>query len=325
LPDDRLVDYVLVPMTGGSDRRAEPARGERSDLLFATVAEKRGMTHDPGSERMSTVIGAVTLVVTMHQRGGEGSTMMGTLRWPAIGIDLRARRRTWSDFGAREFDLGTSPAAQRFTADAREPAQGRAVLRDEALRALASFEDVRIDDDGAVVTSPGGATLEQLDAFTLLAILAARALAFRLGEVPPPASMAASLANWIAFAAHLGGDLHPGAMRITTTSFGPDAIEIETLWSRDGVEGTRVEGTAVRVHLSPSLDDSPEVDGPETSAESRELAEEVRSRARAVRLTASEFEAITEGPIHDPSRLEPLLERLVALARSFRRAAGPYR
>jgi len=295
--------------------------------LFATVAEKRGMAHDHGSERMSTVIGTVTLVVTMQQRGGEGPYMIGTLRWPAIGIDLRARRRTWSDFGAREFDLGTSPAAQRFTADAREAAQGRALLRDETLRALASFEDVRIEDDGAVIANPGGATLEQLDAFTLLVILAARALAFRLEEVPPPASMAASLPIWMAFAAYLGGDVHPGAMRITSTGFGPEAIEIETLWSRFAVEGTRVEGTAVRVHLSPPLDHSPEVDAPDTSAESRELAEVVRARARAVRLTASELEAITEGPIHDPSQLEPLLEGLVALARSFQRtrSAGPYR
>ncbi len=121
--------------------------------------------------------------------------------------------------------------------------------------------------------------------------------------------------------------MHPRAMRITSTSFGSDAIEIATLWSRFEVEGTRVEGTAVRVHLSPLLDQSPEVDAPDTSAESRELAKEVRARARAVRLTASEFEAITEGPIHDPSRLEPLLEALVALARSFQRtrSAGPYR
>jgi hypothetical protein len=59
-------------MTNGSDRSAASAGGERSALLFATVAENRGMAHDPGSERMSTVIGTVTLVVTMPEREGEG-------------------------------------------------------------------------------------------------------------------------------------------------------------------------------------------------------------------------------------------------------------
>jgi hypothetical protein len=155
------------------------------------------------------------------------------------------------------------------------------------------------------------------------AIVAARSLALGIARVPPPEVMAEHVAAWRAFASRLGGQLQIGSMKITSTSFGPEPVEIETLWSEPG----RVEGTAVRVRLSPPLEDELDLGSPTTSAESRKLAKAIAEGAQSVRLGPSALEALLAGPLADPVSAEPLLVDLTDLARSIRGVsrAGPFR
>lgn len=321
---------VVPPDTGaGGGSRAPrwvaPVGRERRAIAWSSVADRHGMVNDAAEERMSASVGAASLAVSTQQRGADGLYWVATLKWPALGIDLHAEPRGWTDlFSSRRIDLGDGRAATRFTARAREEAQGRAVLGDGALESLAPFDEASLSDEGAVLASRARAeTLAQLDAFVTSAVLAAQALARGITRVPPPETMKAHLDAWRAFASRIGGELHVGSMRITSTSFGPEPIEIETLWSEPG----RVEGTAVRVTLSPPLDGPLAVDSPSVSAETRQLASLVASSARSVRLGPTALEALLDGPLEDPAKVEPVLVNLAALARSVRGipAGGPFR
>jgi hypothetical protein len=328
--DARLfMPVTLVPPAAEAAGRKDPRRWvapvgrERRALTWATVAEKLGLASDAEQERMTATLGAIELAVTLQERGAQGLHALATLRWPDLGIDLHVEPRSLTDLFVREVDLGPSDAARRVTVRAREDAQARAVLGD-ALEGLATLKEVHLDDEGGTLAAPGGApTVAQLEAFVTAAVAATRALAFGVARVPPPQAMAGSLAAWEAFAQGHGARLVVGAMRICDVRLGTEVGEIATLW-----QGTHeVEGTAVRVPMSPPLDAPLDLDSPALSQEARDLARVITAEARSVRLGPDALEALVAGPLDDPASVLPLLEKLAMLARAVRGAlaTGPYR
>jgi hypothetical protein len=320
-----LVPPSTAPHGDEGSRWVAPVGRERRAIAWSTVADRHGMVNDVAEERMSASVGNSSLVVSTQQRGADGLYWIATLKWAPLGIDLHAERRTWTDvFSANRIHLGDGRAASRFSAHAREEGQGRAVLAGGALESLEPFDEATVTDDGAVLASRAQAeTLAQLDAFVTGAVVAAQALALGITRVPPPATMAAHVARWEAFASRVGGELRVGPMSISSTSFGPEAIEIETLWSGPG----RAEGTVARLRLSPPLEGELDPDSPATSPESRQLAKIITEGVRSVRFGPSALEALVDGPLDDPATLEPVLQNLAALARSIRGVppAGPFR
>ncbi|HEX8795281.1 MAG TPA: hypothetical protein VF765_30240 [Polyangiaceae bacterium] len=310
---------------GAGARWVAPVGRERRAVTWSRVAETHGMVNDAAEERMSASVGSASLVVWTQQRGASGLYWVATLKWEPLGIELHAERRSWTNLlSSNRIDLGKSRGAAKLTARAREEAQGRAVLADGAIEAMAVFDEAVVTDDGAVLASRARAeTLAQLDAFVTSAVVAAQALALGVARVPPPRTMAAFVPAWRTFASRLGGQLHYGSMRIASTSFGPEAVEVETLWK--GPDS--VEGTAVRVRLSPPLEAEMDLESPSTSAEARQLAKTIAQSSRSVRLGPSALEALVDGPLEDPATVEPVLQNLSALARSIRGVPqpGPFR
>lgn len=319
-----LVAAGAPPSRAAARRWVAPVGRERRALVWATVADKHGMVNDADAERMTASIGATTLTVHLQQRGGDGLFAIANVAYGDLGLDLRVERRSWTDALARTVDLGDDEPARHVTVRAREAAQARALFDDHALRALAAFEEVRIDDEGATLAMPSGATTgPQLDRFVGAAIHAARMLANGIARVPPPAKMAAAVPAWEALAERVGGRLDRGAMRVRDAALGGDAIEVATLWTRDA----GIEGTAVRVRLSPPLERAIDVASPELSPEARELANAIAADAKRTRLGPDALEALVAGPLEDPAVVEPLLEKLSRLARAARGvpATGPFR
>jgi len=320
-----LVPGRMTRPAKDASRWVAPVGRERRSLTWSTVADRHGMVNDATAERMSANVGAAALVISTQHRGAAGLHWIATVKWAPLGIDLHAERRSWTDvFTVNRFDLGEGRAASRFTARAREAAQGLAVLGAGTLDALDGFDEATVSDDGAVLASRARAeTLPQLDAFVRDAIVGAQSLALGIARLPPPQAMEAHVAAWREFASRIGGELQIGAMKITSTGFGPEAVELETLWSGDG----RIEGTALRVRLSPPLEEELRLDSPATSAESRQLAKAIAGAATSVRLGPSALEALLSGPLADPATVEPLLVNLSDLARSIRGVSrtGPFR
>jgi hypothetical protein len=329
--DARLqMPVTLVPPASRATSASKDARRwvapvgrERRALTWATVAEKHGLANDAEQERMTATIGAIDLAIQMQDRGAQGLYALATLRWPDLGLELHVEPRSLTDLFVREVDLGPSEAARRVTVRAREDAQASAVLGD-ALEALATMKEVHLDDEGGTLAAPGGApTVAQLEAFVTHALAATRALAFGVARVPPPEAMAKSVPAWEAFAQGHGGQLVVGAMRVRDVRLGTEVGEIATLWRGAG----EIEGTAVRVPLSPPLDAPLDLASPSVSREARDLASAITAEARGVRLGPEVLEALVAGPLEDPASVEALLEKLAMLARAVRGApaAGPYR
>jgi hypothetical protein len=325
-----LVPPATETTRGGKDARASrlrwvaPVGRERRALTWATVADRYGLTSDPEQERMVATIGAIAMSIQLQDRGTQGLFGLATLRWPDVGLDLHVEPRSLTDLFTREVDLGRTVAARRLTVRAREPAQARAVLGDDALQALTELAEVHLDDEGATVGAPcGAATVPQLEAFVTAVLRVTRALAFGLARIPPPKAMEAQVPAWAAFAQARGGQLVVGAMRIRDLRLGTEAGEIATLWSRTG----GVEGTALRVPLSPPLEAALDPDAPGASPEARSLVAELHEESRALRLGPDTLEALVAGPLDDPGTVEPLLDKLARLSRAARGAppAGPYR
>ncbi len=311
-----LVPPASRPASANKDARrwVAPVGRERRALTWATVAERHSLGSDAEQERMTATVGAVDLAIQMQDRGAQGLYALATLRWPDLGLDLHVEPRSLTDLFVREVDVGSSEAARRVTVRAREEAQARAVLGD-AVEALATMKEVHLDDQGGTLAAPGGApTVAQLEAFVTGVLAATRALAFGLARVPPPHAMATRVPAWEAFAQGHGGRFVVGPMCIRELRLGTEVGEIATLWR--GAD--EIEGTAVRVTLSPPLEAALDLTSPSLSQEARDLAAALTAEARGVRLGPDALEALVAGPLDDPATVEPLLEKLAMLARAVR-------
>ncbi len=199
--------------------------------------------------------------------------------------------------------------------------------------ALVQFEEVRVDDDGATVSSRGAAhSLDELLGFVTKATTLLRLFHTAAARVAPPSVMAAHLAAWGSFAARTQGRLEPGRMWIHDAMVGVDRFEVQTLWRANGV----YEGTVLRLAVDPPLERDLVAADPSLSPEARALLVELSAKGTrprdepALRVHRDAFEwhrAADLGVLEDPATLETTIDALARLARATRGivSAGPFR
>lgn len=305
-------------------KRLPPVGSERRRAVWAEVARRCGLDNDMEGERMRGTFGEVALSVTLEHRDDAGLWSVATLRWPALHVGLEVREKKWTDAFRAAVELDDAGFAARLWGRGREAAQVEAVLDDETRAALLVFEQVAVDDEGCVVASAGSAhAVEPLQAFVDAALRLARAFDRSRRAVPPPAAMADAMPRWEAFARQLSGRVDPGEPRVADATFEGEPVEIVTTWGAEGAP----TGARVRV-LRPrdARDDDDEGARPVDDA-AQPLVAALRADEPSFRIDDDGFEVTVPGRLVDPAPLEPLLERLVKVARAARGEVqrGPYR
>jgi hypothetical protein len=123
----------------------------------------------------------------------------------------------------------------------------------------------------------------------------------------------------------VGGRFERGSRAIRGASVASEEIDIATIWSDE--RGAPPTGTRVSLALQPALEAPIDLASPATSAETRDAARALEAGARAVHFKTDAIEALLDGPADDPEALQPVLEKLVRVARAVRGigSAGPFR
>jgi hypothetical protein len=200
----------------------------------------------------------------------------------------------------------------------------RAILERELCRRLATFDRVRLDDEGAALERDVPARdqaalqrfLQDVDAVADAVVLAA-------ARIPPPAWVdAESAAAWRAFAEATAGKLRPGSMRVRGAVVDGDRVHVETVLDAKG----QPEATRVVLALDPEVDLRERVEAP--AALRRAVA--ALTTIDEPRSFDVQPDAITlelPGFVRDPAVLRPIvaeMQRLSARLRGETRR-GPYR
>lgn len=333
---------VLVPVTvvpAGSPagvgatlargRRVPPVGAERRLLVWSQLG-RGGLDFDAETERLHWLSGGVRGTVSVEQRANEGLWTVATLRWPSLGIGLRASNRAWHHLLQRRPVPVADPAVKtRLTVLGRETAQTAAFF-DRLGDAPALFAEAAFDDEGCVVASPGGGfAREEVERF----VEEARRLAVAVDEaraaIVPPATMAPHIGDWRAFAERVGGVVHLGEPRIEDAHVSGEPVEITTVWDDDELVATEL-AVQRRAHLAEDEDDAPAVDTDAAArlpAHARAVLDPALERGATLEADTTRLRLRLPGPLPDPARVEPLLEALAAWAKALRldAARGPYR
>jgi hypothetical protein len=190
---------------------------------------------------------------------------------------------------------------------------------------LLRFEDVKLDDSSATLSSRGTPhATEPVETFVTAVLSAADAVAGAAQRVPPPLVFTDHVVAWRAFADRLRGTLELGRMQIHDGAVGADRVSVGTEWTRSGA----LVGTRIRVIVDPPLEVPPTVrDDPSVSARARELWRDLESRTHAVRVSADAVFVEIEGKLADPADVMPAIELAVSLRRALAgiKGAGPFR
>jgi hypothetical protein len=309
----------------GGRGRIAPVGRERRALVWQAVATRAGLTTDPAAERMVGSQGGVSIDLRTEQREAD-IWLTAELAWPPFGLDLEIRERRWTDaFTSMAVKSGYAPLDARFSAHAREHAQGTAVVTSDLLAALSAFDEVRVDDGSASLASRGAAhATRHLEPFVSAAIVAARALAAAHSRVPPPLLFASDVAAWQAFAERVRGRLELGRMWIHDGQVGFDRVEVGSVWGRRG----ELSGSKVAVTIDPPLARVPySPDDPELSPAARAAYRALEVATRAMHLEPGRVVAELDGKLVDPAVAMPVVELAVALRRALSGMAGtgPFR
>lgn len=316
------IPIVIAPEAAAFGATAElerlpPVGRERRAQVWAHVAAKHGMTNDPSSELMTTQIGDVGLRVHLEDRDKQGLVSVATLSWPDLGIDLSLRERKWSDVLTRGVvpDL-PDELEKRLAVTCREPEQGRAFLAGELVAAISALSDVAMDDEGALLATPGGGhRLEHLDRFVLAARTLAEAAHTAARRIPAPRAAASWEERWAEFAREHGGRLERGSLSVVGFSWGGVRFDLRSAWSDAGA----LAGQGLEHTLEEQADVDSEIAQVELAKAQRELS--------GLTLEASKLTLACPTPVADPASLEPQLVRLERLVKALRgeRSFGAYR
>lgn len=189
---------IRAPMSEGPARRrltaVPPVGRERRAQVWAAAAAKLGLESDPEREQMRTSFGAASVILRLEHRDGIGLLGVAELSWTPLGLDLEVRQRRWTDaFGGTEVVIPHPAFAKRFHVVARPEDEVRSsvslVLDEPVRRTLDLFDDVEIDDEGAVLARR--CSVQSAEALTLnlqQVLEGVRALGEAVARVPTVAA-----------------------------------------------------------------------------------------------------------------------------------------
>lgn len=298
----------------GRDEKAPAARApaeagapmgrERRAMVWAEVAERTGLRSQSEAERMTGQEGQVALALHLELRG-EQLYSVATLAWPALGLDVDVADRRWTDAFRDGAQLGDEEFDRRLTARGREPSQVRALLRPDVRAALLTFERIALDDEGAVLASPGnGYTVAELEAFVREALAAARVLSQAVHRLPAPMGLEPHREAWAAFAQTVGGRFEPGGFAIRGARYKDASVELVTRFDEAGAPVASVARVLTR---------APEVLTPQAE---RALAS-LRKECTGLAVAPDAVEATLPCPLAEPARAESLWRGLLRVAKEL--------
>jgi hypothetical protein len=303
-PDGASPEPVLEPV--GRTRRAR---------VWSAVAKRFELEGDADPEELTISVGTVSMAVRI-ERSGDRNYFTAQLGWPDLGLDfsVEARKRRWYEaFGPDEVELGAKAAPERLRVRGREAAQIRALLSDPTLiEALASFEQVELNDEGGVVRTPGdGSEFEPFATFVASALSVARGFDRAIRErLLPPREMAELVGAWRSFAKHSGAELQIARMRLHGGMLQGRRFEIATRFRTEAAT-VSVDDTLLRVALERPIGSFQKGRFPEPV---RALADAIRERCVDLRVGPEHVEATLGGALPDPSAVEPLLDSMARLS-----------
>lgn len=314
---------VNAPRAGRG--RVAPVGRERRALVWQAAAARAGLTPDLEGERMLGTRGISSIEIRTEQTDAD-FWLVAILGWPSMGLDLAVRERRWTDALASELVRSGDPELDaRIAVRVREPAQAEGALARDLLAALASFEEIEVDDAGARLGSRGSAHVnERLDPFVTGVLAIADAITAAHARIGPPRLFAADVPAWQAFAERVRGRLELGRMWIHDGRMGLDRVEVGTVWGRKG----ELLGTTAIVAVDPPLARAPaSPDDPELSPAARDAFRGLAALARGVRVEPGAVTVEMEGRLADPAAATPALEQAVALRRALAGMVGqgPFR
>lgn len=185
-----IVPINVVPATRGGRqrRRAElpPVGRERRAAVLNAAARRLELDFDAGREELRSHAAHATLSIRLEPHSDKGLLAITELVWPALGLDLELRERRWTDAFAEELAIDDAAFRKRFYATARDGERAATVLDEGVRTALATFTEVEIDDEGAMLARP--ISVQSLDSVLSdlePALAAARSLAEAAARVAP--------------------------------------------------------------------------------------------------------------------------------------------
>ncbi len=298
----------------GAPRHVPPVGHARRAKIWAHVAAERGLACDRDSETMTGSFSGVTVRIKLEQRD-DGLFSVAELGWPDLGIDLAVREKRWTDAVRAKAVIDD----HRFFISCREPAQIKPLLGDSKgarrfARALLSFSEVTLDDDGAMLSAPGGGhRLDNLDEFVSSVVTIATFVGKTAGALPVPESARGWAPAWEDFAKVRDGRFVPGSVSVLGASWEGARINVSTEW-----EGTQPVHTQIWHALDPELDLTTE---PRQSRLASALAKGITLRPDRTLVWRK------AGLVSSPPDLEGPLTELATLARALASGdqRGPYR
>jgi arrestin (S-antigen)-like protein len=313
-----------APISSQNLRRVPPIGRARRALVWAESARRNGLVNDVNEERMTLDLGGgAALAITLEQRKEGGLYYTAAVTWPRLGLDFGVTERRWMDaWTSGEITIDAHGFHDRFTIRGREPAQVLAFLDEAGARALLFFEEAAVGDEGATLVASGTAqSVDDLDAFVTRAISVATMLARGVDRIPPPASMAAFVPAWRAFAGALGGRLSLGDMAIHDATYDQAPLRITTKWTE------KDEPHATLLRLPVTLRDDVAAAEANLDPASRALLASLKTQTMDLAIRADAIEATLPAPLADPATIEPILIGLTRLAHHLGGGStrGPYR
>jgi len=231
--------------------------------------------------------------------------LVASLRWPALGIDLRVRPR----------DTRRGRFAARFDTGAREARQLDFLLDAETRDLLRAFATVNANDDGAIVSDPRlTMAAPELEGFVRQIVALQRRMSNAGERMPPPRALQDTLPAYRAFAARSGARFRPGDLSLRVEVRGV-VVEISHDFTGSEPTGSRAVAWLPRTAFAETMHRAP-----------RDYLASLESELDAKVTVEKSRLIVTMEVVRNPERLDPVVATMVAAVERLRRTEGtPYR
>jgi len=316
---------MAIPIEVGDFRDATSASlsvaigRTRRAAVWRDASQAFGMRFDDADARLSADVGCVRVEITSETLADAGPSLVATLRYPRIGLEIDVRKRSIRDLLVwGETKTGDDTFDGALHAAGRDPTIVRALLQQDVRARLLDCGGVRVEDARTSFHFPGaGLDRALLDSVLRLALDLARALDGSIARLPFPEDLEEEAHALRELAASYEGRFVPAAMTVDEGTLRGIPIELGFLLEPPSTP----TGLYVRARA--------------TSADRlAEVAETPRGRAILAELhkcgTTRLGDAVeVELPSVAPGvrALGPIVENAVALVELAERGAavGPYR